>query len=333
MENVRVDIVEYQPIHQPSFEKLNRQWIEQFFWMEPIDYEVLQKPDQHIIATGGAILMAEVDCKVAGTVALKLSAPGVYEFTKMAVDERYRGKQIGKKLGEAAIRKATSLGASKIILYSNTILAPAIKLYRKLGFKEVPVDGPYRRSNIKMELKLKEANWINPRSVNMRIATASDVPILASLGRETFSETFSSSNTEENMRLYIEKTFSEETIAVEWSNKSNVFFLAEIGNCPIGYAKLSKAHKPAQLVSCNGIELERLYVKKDAIGKGVGQSLMQKCIEYARTHGHDVMWLGVWENNTRALTFYNNFGFERFSEHIFMLGNDQQTDFLLKKQL
>ena len=77
----------------------------------------------------------------------------VYEFTKMAVGEKYRGQKIGRALGEAAIEKAKKLGAHKIILYSNTILTPAIELYRKLGFLEVPVDGPYKRSNIKMELR------------------------------------------------------------------------------------------------------------------------------------------------------------------------------------
>jgi N-acetylglutamate synthase-like GNAT family acetyltransferase len=155
MENVEVDIVDYQPSHQPSFEKLNRQWIEQYFWMEPIDYEVLQHPDKHILAHGGSILVAEVNSNVAGVVALKLAAPGVYEFTKMAVDENFRGKQIGRKLSETAINRARALGAAKIILYSNTLLAPAIELYRKLGFIEVPVDGVYKRSNIKMEMLLK----------------------------------------------------------------------------------------------------------------------------------------------------------------------------------
>ena len=98
--------------------------------------------------------MASVDEEIAGTVALKYSSPGVYEFTKMAVDEKYRGKKIGETLALAAIRKAQQLGGRKIILYSNTVLEPAVMLYRKLGFIEVPVDGPYKRSNIKMELNI-----------------------------------------------------------------------------------------------------------------------------------------------------------------------------------
>lgn len=98
--------------------------------------------------------MASCDKEMAGTVALKYVEPGVYEFTKMAVDEKFRGQKIGLLLSEAAIIKARQLGAKKIILYSNTVLAPAISLYRKLGFKEVPLDGPYKRSDIKMELIL-----------------------------------------------------------------------------------------------------------------------------------------------------------------------------------
>jgi GNAT superfamily N-acetyltransferase len=147
-------IQEYKPEHQPWFEKLNRAWIEKYFWMEPIDFEVLQHPEEHIIAKGGTILMAYVEEAVAGTAALKFVSPGVFEFTKMAVEEKFRGQRIGWALTEAAIAKAKSLGAHTIILYSNTALAPAIALYRKIGFVEVPVDGIYARSDIKMKLSL-----------------------------------------------------------------------------------------------------------------------------------------------------------------------------------
>ncbi|MFD0999917.1 GNAT family N-acetyltransferase [Ohtaekwangia kribbensis] len=147
-----ISVREYEPQHQPWFEKFNRAWIERYFWMEPIDFEVLQHPDKHILAHGGAILMAYAGEDVAGTVALKYVSPGIYEFTKMAVDEKFQGLKIGRLLAETAIVKAKSMGAHKIILYSHTSLATAIGLYRKLGFIEVPVDGPYKRSDIKMEL-------------------------------------------------------------------------------------------------------------------------------------------------------------------------------------
>lgn len=154
MDVMELTILEYKPEYQPWFEKFNRDWIEKHFWMEPIDVAVLQNPDEHILKKGGSILMASCDKEMAGTVALKYVEPGVYEFTKMAVDEKFRGQHIGLLLSEAAIIKARQLGAHKIILYSNTILAPAISLYRKLGFKEVPVDAVYKRSDIKMELIL-----------------------------------------------------------------------------------------------------------------------------------------------------------------------------------
>lgn len=149
-----LEITEYKSDHQPWFERFNRDWIEAFFWMEPIDFEVLQHPEEHIIKKGGAILMATVNKEMAGTVALKFVEPGIFEFTKMAVDEKFRGLKVGEALALQAIDKARAVGARKIILYSNTVLAPAIALYRKLGFREIPLDGPYQRSNIKMELEL-----------------------------------------------------------------------------------------------------------------------------------------------------------------------------------
>ena len=150
-----IKIIPYLPAHQPWFEKLNRAWIEKYFWMEPIDFDILGNPELHILKKGGFIFMAEHENEIVGTVALKFSSSGVYEFTKMAVDEKFQGKSIGKLLALAAIAKANELMAEKIILYSSTKLIPALGLYRKLGFLEVPVDGPYKRSDIKMELVLK----------------------------------------------------------------------------------------------------------------------------------------------------------------------------------
>jgi GNAT superfamily N-acetyltransferase len=154
MDVMELTIHEYKPEHQPWFEKFNRDWIEKYFWMEPIDTAVLQNPEEYILKHGGSILMASCDREMAGTVALKYVEPGVYEFTKMAVEEKFRGQHIGLLLSEAAIIKARTLGAHKIILYSNTVLVPAITMYRKLGFKEIPVDAVYKRSDIKMELIL-----------------------------------------------------------------------------------------------------------------------------------------------------------------------------------
>lgn len=139
---------------QPNFEALNRQWIEKYFRMEPLDYEILQDPAKHILQGGGNIFMAFWNGKPVGTVAMKVLSPKTFELTKMAVHEDFRGKKIGRALAENAIAWAKDSGAEKIVLYSNTMLDSAIALYRNLGFQEIPVDGPYQRTNIKMELSI-----------------------------------------------------------------------------------------------------------------------------------------------------------------------------------
>jgi ribosomal protein S18 acetylase RimI-like enzyme len=154
MAETTLQILDFEPAHRVWFEKFNRGWIEKYFSMEPLDYDILQNPEQYIIKKGGSIFMASYNGEMAGTVALKFVEPGLYELTKMAVDEKFHGKKIGRALGEAAIARARASGAKKIFLYSNTVLGPAIALYSNLGFQEVPVDGPYKRTNIKMELIL-----------------------------------------------------------------------------------------------------------------------------------------------------------------------------------
>lgn len=147
-----LQIVDYKPEHKSSFERLNREWIERYFAMEGPDYDILQHPGKFILDKGGSIFMASYDREIVGTVALKFLSNDVYELTKMAVNENFQGRKIGRALAEAAIERARDSGAQKIILYSNTMLVSAVALYTKLGFQEIPVDGPYKRTNIKMEL-------------------------------------------------------------------------------------------------------------------------------------------------------------------------------------
>jgi ribosomal protein S18 acetylase RimI-like enzyme len=323
MENV---IIDYRPEHQPWFEKLNRQWIEHYFSMEPIDVAVLQHPDKHIIEKGGSILMASVNNEIAGTVALKFVKEEVYEFTKMAVDERFRGQKVGLALAEAAIEKAKSLGARKIILYSSTKLTPALTLYKKLGFVEVPVDGQYKRSDIKMELSLNE-------EIKIRKATLTDTQLLMSLGAKTFNDTFESSNTKEDMELYLADNFNVERLTRELKEEGSTFLIAEFGETPVGYARTRTAEEPEGLKESNQIEIERIYSRKEFLGKSVGKALMEGCLKLAKEGGHKVAWLGVWEHNPRAISFYEKWGFKRFGTHPFLLGKDLQTDILMKKEL
>jgi ribosomal protein S18 acetylase RimI-like enzyme len=149
---MEMQIIPYAPELQIHFEKLNKRWLEEYFVVEPIDRQVLENPQQYIIDPGGTVLFAVSGDAVLGTVALKPVEPGILEMTKMAVDVSYIGQGVGKQLCAAAIETAKKQGASKLILYSNTKLAPAIQLYRKMGFIEIPLQaGLYQRSDIMME--------------------------------------------------------------------------------------------------------------------------------------------------------------------------------------
>ncbi len=152
-----IKIVDYQPQYQPYFENLNRVWIEKDFVLEPLDKRVLGSPEEYIIKDGGRILFAQLNDRIIGTVALRKLSPEIFEMTKMAVDENYRSLGAGKKLIEASITEAKKSNADSLVLYSNTKYnSPAIRLYFKMGFKELPLEpGIYERADIKMEYPLK----------------------------------------------------------------------------------------------------------------------------------------------------------------------------------
>ncbi|WPQ61795.1 GNAT family N-acetyltransferase [Chitinophaga sancti] len=136
----------------PHFERLNRLWIEKYFTIEPADIATLQHADKEILSKGGKIIFAAAEDEIVGTVALKHIDAESAEMTKLAVDEKFQGYKIGWRLVKEIMRLAEELGYKKVVLYSNTILVPALNMYEKLGFREIPVEpGRYKRSNVKME--------------------------------------------------------------------------------------------------------------------------------------------------------------------------------------
>ena len=151
----KVQIVDYKPAHQPSFKRLNEEWITRWFEMEAADYKSLDHPQQTILDGGGHILIAVLKGEAVGTCALIKMDETTYELAKMSVSSKAQGRGIGMLLGQATIAKAKELGASRVYLESNTILEPAVRLYRKLGFSEIEsAISPYERCNIQMELLL-----------------------------------------------------------------------------------------------------------------------------------------------------------------------------------
>jgi len=156
---------------------------------------------------------------------------------------------------------------------------------------------------------------------------------LQKIGKETFYETFSGSNTEENMKSYLESGFSTDKLTAELNSKSSEFYFAKLDSEVIGYLKLNFGQSQTELKDEKALEIERIYVLKEFHGKKIGQILYDKALEVAKDRKADYVWLGVWEENPRAISFYRKNGFVEFDKHIFVLGDDEQTDILMKLEL
>lgn len=165
-----------------------------------------------------------------------------------------------------------------------------------------------------------------------RISTA-QLESLQAIARITFDETFSAFNTEQNMTKYLEERFSTVQLTSELADPDCHFFLALLGDKTIGYLKLNAGRAQTELKDNKAVEIERIYVLKEFQGKHIGQLLFRKAIDVAVELQAEYIWLGVWENNHRALAFYRKNGFTEFDRHIFRLGNEEQTDLMMKLEL
>jgi ribosomal protein S18 acetylase RimI-like enzyme len=167
----------------------------------------------------------------------------------------------------------------------------------------------------------------------IRYATENDAALIADISRQTFYETFAPLNVKKNMDIFMNVQFTKGRLMLEVGHPENIFLLAYNNNEVAGYVKLRDSRLPKGLNSKNALEIARLYAMPDMIGKGVGKALMQKSIELALKKKKDVIWLGVWKENKKAIDFYTNWGFAIFGECDFVLGNDLQKDWLMKKIL
>lgn len=174
---------------------------------------------------------------------------------------------------------------------------------------------------------------INTTDIVIRLATEADAELIADMSRQTFYDTFAEYNTKEDMYKFMNEQFTKEKLIDEVKQPWHVFFLALMGNEPVGYVKLRDGLVPSDLINQSCIEIARIYSVKKTIGKGVGKKLMQTCHDIAKQKGKKVLWLGVWKENQRAIDFYTNWGFEIFSAQKFVLGDDVQTDWLMKKSI
>ncbi|MCE2847401.1 MAG: GNAT family N-acetyltransferase [Sphingobacteriales bacterium] len=160
-----------------------------------------------------------------------------------------------------------------------------------------------------------------------------DITDLQSIGRQTFFESFADQNTAEDMQKYLDNNLSIDKLKNELADKNSEFYFATLDNKVIGYLKINFGQAQTELKDKSSLEIERIYVLKDFHGKNVGQVLCNKAIDIAKQTKSDYVWLGVWEKNPRAINFYMKNGFVEFDKHIFMLGNDKQTDIMMRLKL
>jgi ribosomal protein S18 acetylase RimI-like enzyme len=169
--------------------------------------------------------------------------------------------------------------------------------------------------------------------IQIQKITINEIQQLQKIGRQTFQETFSDSNSEENMKDYLDKGFATAKLTEELTNKDSEFYFATLDKEVIGYLKVNFGASQTELKDDKALEIERIYVSKEFHGKKVGQLLYDKAIEVARQKNNDYVWLGVWEENLRAIAFYTKNGFVEFDKHIFKLGHEEQTDIMMKLKL
>jgi ribosomal protein S18 acetylase RimI-like enzyme len=173
----------------------------------------------------------------------------------------------------------------------------------------------------------------NLSMIQIKRAALEDLALLQAICRKTFFETFASGNTEANMARYAEKNFSIGKMTGELNQAGSEFYFAVLGNRVIGYLKLNVGQAQTDIKEDTALEIERIYVLAEYHGKGVGKLLLDKALAVAKRERSDYVWLGVWERNPRAIQFYKKNGFVEFGKHVFRLGEDEQTDIMMKLQL
>ena len=171
------------------------------------------------------------------------------------------------------------------------------------------------------------------KNITVQKVTLNNIKQLQEIGRKTFYETFAGSNTEEDMQKYLDESFAETKLTEELTDPNSEFYFAILDDNVIGYLKVNFGQSQTELEDDKALEIERIYVPKEFHGKKVGQILYDKALQVARQKNADYVWLGVWEENPRAISFYKKNGFVEFDKHIFKLGNDEQTDIMMKLKI
>lgn len=169
--------------------------------------------------------------------------------------------------------------------------------------------------------------------IEIRKVGLSDLHQLQAISRSTFVETFAAENSPKNMAKYLQEGFSKDRLIKELNDEGSQFHFAEIDGRVVGYLTVNTGGSQTEGWDAHALEIERIYVVQEFHGRKVGQVLYDKAIAIAMELNADTVWLGVWEKNPRAISFYKKNGFVEFDKHIFKLGDDEQTDIMMKRSL
>lgn len=163
--------------------------------------------------------------------------------------------------------------------------------------------------------------------------TLADLEELGEISVTTYYDTFAPFNTEENTRIYLEEAYNLPKLTRELENPQSAFYFLQENDQTVGYIKLNWGEAQTEAIAPEGLEIERIYIKKEHKRRGYGKTLLLFAQETAKELQKKSIWLGVWEFNDNALAFYQTMGFERVGSHSFFMGDDEQTDFLMLKEL
>jgi len=169
--------------------------------------------------------------------------------------------------------------------------------------------------------------------VTIKRVLPSELLTLQAISRRTFSETFAADNTADNLNKYLEEELKLEKLSSEINNKDSAFYFAMVGEKIAGYLKINTGAAQTEPQEDKALEIERIYVLQEFQGEKIGQLLFETAVSIAGKMQAGYIWLGVWEKNIRAISFYEKNGFITFDKHLFRVGDDEQTDIMMKLNL
>ena len=174
---------------------------------------------------------------------------------------------------------------------------------------------------------------MNENKLAIRKAIESDYSLVAAFGARTFEESYADSNSPSDLAEYLTFNFNETHIRAQLIDQASLFLLAYLDDTLVGYSMLFAGDSPVELSATKPIELVRIYIDRNHAGMGYGSRLMEACLERVDEAGYDVIWLGVWEKNERAIDFYKKWGFKKIGLKEFVLGNEVQRDLIMMREV